>query len=116
MKINDIKHPLVRAAVQAMTDNDRDAWMQLFRPDAVLTDDGKAHDFVRWSDTELFGRARAYHVMPKSRGYFTSIERVEDDGLKVVGQFHADRWGDFQAFCRFHISDGKFTRLDVGQL
>jgi hypothetical protein len=52
----------------------------------------------------------------KSREHFTSIDRVEDNGLGVYGRYHCDQWGDFKTYYKFHINaSGKITRLDVGQ-
>ncbi len=47
---------------------------------------------------------------------FTSIDRVENNGLDLTGAFHSDRWGDFQTYFRFQLSPaGKINRLDIGQ-
>ena len=46
---------------------------------------------------------------------FTSIERVENQGLDT-GAFHSDRWADFRTYFRFQLSPaGKIKRLDIGQ-
>jgi hypothetical protein len=111
-----ITQPLVRQAVQAMNDNDRAAWMALFSADAMVTDDGKPHDFTDWSDTEVFAKKRAYLVLGKSRGYFTAIDRVTNEGTLIYGKFHSDRWGELDVYSRFHVRDGKIVRLDVGQV
>jgi hypothetical protein len=37
---------------------------------------------------------------------FTSIDRVENNGLDVSGAFHSDQWGDFQTYFRFQLSPG----------
>jgi hypothetical protein len=47
---------------------------------------------------------------------FTSIERVDNDGLDLVGAFHSDAWGDFRTYFDFQLSSaGKIVRLDIGQ-
>jgi hypothetical protein len=47
---------------------------------------------------------------------FTSIDRVENNGLDLIGAFRSDQWGDFQAYFRFQLSPaGKINRLDIGQ-
>ena len=116
MNMHLITQPLVRQAVKAMSDNDRAAWMALFAADTVLTDDGKPHDFTDWSDSEVFARKRAYLVLGKSRGYFTAIDRVTNDGTLIYGKFHSDRWGALDVYSHFHVRDGKIVRLDVGQV
>ena len=47
---------------------------------------------------------------------FTSIDRVENNGLDVFGAFHSDQWGDFRTYFKFHLSAaGKIRRLDIGE-
>ena len=47
---------------------------------------------------------------------FTSIDRVENNSLDLVGAFHSDQWGDFRTYFRFRLSgSGKIKRLDIGQ-
>ena len=106
MNSDQLTHPVVKAAVSTMNAGNREGWLALFAADAVLTDDGSPHDYVDWSNRELFGQ---------SRGYITAIDRVEDSGLTLYAQFHSDRWGDFPTFLKFQVQDGKITRLDVGQ-
>jgi hypothetical protein len=46
----------------------------------------------------------------------TKIERVENNGCDVYGQFHSDQWEDFRTCFRFHLTpDHKIKRLDIGQ-
>jgi hypothetical protein len=48
---------------------------------------------------------------------FTSIDRIENDGLNLVGSFHSEQWGDFRSYFRFQLSSaGKIARLDIGQV
>jgi len=47
---------------------------------------------------------------------FTTIDRVENGGLDLIGAFHSDKWGNFRAYFRFQLSStGKIKRLDIGQ-
>ncbi len=47
---------------------------------------------------------------------FTKIERVENNGCNVYGQFHSDQCGNFRTYFKFHLtSDHKIKRLDIGQ-
>lgn len=107
MNIEQLSNPTAKAALNAMRAGDREGWFALFTADAVLTDDGSPHDFREWSDSELFG---------ESRGYVTSIQHEEDEGLTLYAHFHSDRWGDFLTFMKFALEDGKIIRLDVGQV
>jgi len=94
----------VKAAIEALQKGDRSAWSALFEPDAKLYDDGEPRSLQKFTDDAL-GHER-----------FTSIERVENHGLDVVGAFHSDTWGDFRTYFRFQLSPaGKIKRLDIGQ-
>jgi hypothetical protein len=64
------------------------------------------HDFPDWCEKELFSSSLAY---------LYSIDKVEDGGLTIYGRFHSDQWGDFRTFLRFHVDNGKITKMAVGQ-
>jgi len=97
-------HPQVREALLAFQQARSADWSAAFSSKVQLFDDGNPRDFARFSK-EALGHER-----------FTSIEAVEDDGLRVVGQFHSDQWGDFRTYFRFHLgANGKFDRLEIGQ-
>jgi hypothetical protein len=94
----------VKAAIEALQKGDRKAWSALFEPDAALYDDGNPRPLQTFTEDAL-GHER-----------FTSIERVENHGLDIVGAFHSDQWGDFKTYFRFQLSPaGKIKRLDIGQ-
>jgi len=98
--------PVVKSALQAMSDGDRSAWLDLFEAHAILTDDGNDRDYKQWSDSEIFGAGR---------GRITSISKVVDRGVTIHANFHSARWGDFKTFWKFEIRDGKIVRLYVRQ-
>ncbi|MBI1281973.1 MAG: nuclear transport factor 2 family protein [Anaerolineaceae bacterium] len=102
-----LSHPIVKAAITALHAGDRKAWLALFVPDAVLTDDGSRRSYVEWSDTELFG---------KGNGRIIDILSEQDNGLTVNTLFHSNVWGEFKTFWTFQIQGDKIARLDVGQL
>jgi len=106
MNFDQIANTTVRAALEAMDAGQRDAWLALFAPNATLTDDGNAANFVTWSDSEIFGRGH---------GRLTTIDKVEENGTAVYGRFHSAQWGTFKTFFKFHVDSNKITRLDVGQ-
>ena len=100
----ELTNPTARAAITALQDGNRDAWSALFEADAKLYDDGRPRDLKKFTRDAL-GHER-----------FTSIERVEDNGLEVIGDFHSDKWGDFRTYFKFQLSaSGKIKRLDIGQ-
>ena len=105
MKTDALTNPIVKAAIEALQNGDREAWKTLFEPDVALFDDGSPRDFLRFT-RDAMGHER-----------FTSIDRVEKDGLYVTGGFHSDQWGEFRTYFRFHLSPaGKISRLDIGQV
>jgi hypothetical protein len=94
----------VKAAVEAWQQGDSSRWLSFFTGDAQLLDDGHPRNFHRFS-TEAIGHER-----------FTSIDKVEDDGLSVYGAFHSDTWGNFKTYFKFHLdSNGKINKLEIGQ-
>jgi ketosteroid isomerase-like protein len=104
MKTDASTNPTVRRVLAALEHGDRNAWDALFEPDARLFHDGTPRSF------ETFSRDALGHEP------CTSIERVENDGRDVIGQFHSDRSGDFRTYFKFHLSaSGKISRLDIGQ-
>ena len=104
MNTDKLKNPTVKAAIDALQKGDKKAWSALFEGDATLYDDGSLRSLAKFNQ-EAFGHER-----------FTSIERVESDGLDLVGAFHSDRWGDFRTYFKFQLSPaGKIKRIDIGQ-
>ena len=101
---DELKNPTVKAAIDALQKGDRNAWSALFEPDAKLYDDGSPRSL------ETFTKEALGHEK------FTTIEKVENDGLDLIGGFHSDQWGDFRTYFRFHLApSGKIKRLDIGQ-
>lgn len=100
-----LQNSTVRAAIEALNAQDRKAWEALFRPGATFADDGKEGSLAAFTNG-AFG---------KGCERFTRIDKVENNGLDVFGQLHSDTWGDFKACFKFHVQDGRITRLEVGQ-
>jgi len=99
-----LKNPIVKATIDALQAGDRTSWSAQFERDAELFDDGSPRSLEQFTRDAL-GHER-----------FTSIERVSEDGLEVIGAFHSDRWGDFKTYFRFELAaSGKIKRLDIGQ-
>src|SRR6267143_1505405 len=95
MKTDALTNPIVRAAIEALQNGNRKTWSALFEPDAELYDDGSPGSLKEFTRDAL-GHER-----------FTSIDRVENNGLDLTGAFHSDRWGDFlNAY-----AEGYFRRL-----
>ena len=99
-----LTNPVVKAAIEALQKGDRKAWSALFESDAKLYDDGAPRSLEKFTRDAL-GHER-----------FTSIDRVENNGLDLTGEFHSEQWGDFRTYFRFQLSPaGKIKRLDIGQ-
>src|SRR6266853_1717717 len=103
MKTAALTNPIVKTAIEALQNGNRKTCSALFEPDAELYDDGSPRGLKEFTRDAL-GHER-----------FTSIDRVENNGLDLTGAFHSDR-GDFQTYFRFQLSPaGKINRLDIGQ-
>jgi hypothetical protein len=104
MLTDGLTNPTVKAAIEALQKGDRLAWSALFEPDATLYDDGSPRNLQEFT-REALGHER-----------FTSLDRVTNDGLNLVGRFHSEKWGDFSSYFNFRLSPaGKIARLDIGQ-
>jgi hypothetical protein len=104
MEYGKISNSNVKAAIEAWQEDDAALWLSFFITDTQLLDDGHIRDFKKFS-TEAIGNER-----------FTSIDKVEDNGLSVYGHFHSDTWGDFKTYFKFHLDKtGKFDKLEIGQ-
>ena len=103
--LDAVGDPVVRSAVLAVNGRDKKRWFELFSEKPEFSDDGIPRDLVDWCEDELFGRHLAYIV---------SIDKVDDGGRTFYARYHSDKWGDFQTFWRFKVTDGKIYKLDVG--
>ena len=104
MEIGKLTNPTVRAAIEALQSGDVKAWKSLFEADAQLFDDGSPRSLANFTD-EAVGHER-----------FTAIDRVDNHGLDITGEFHSDKWGDFRTYFRFQLSAaGRIKRLDIGE-
>ena len=104
MNLDSLTNPTVKAAIEALQNGDKPSWKALFTAGAQMFDDGSPRSLEQFSESAL-GHER-----------FTKIERVENYGCDVYGQFHSDQWGDFRTYFKFHLTAAnKISRLDIGQ-
>jgi len=104
MQTQLLSNETVRRAIDALQQGDKKAWFSLFTGNALLFDDDSPLPFRPFFEKAL-GHER-----------FTSIDRVENDGLDVYGRFHSDQWGDFKTYFKFRLNaEGLIERLDIGQ-
>lgn len=102
--LDKLANPTVKAAITALQEGDREAWSALFEQSAKLYDDGRPRSLQAFTRDAL-GHER-----------FTSIDRVANDGLDLVGHFHSDLSGGSRTYFNFQLSPaGKILRLDIGQ-
>lgn len=104
MDTSKLTNPTVRKAYDALQAGDKAAWKAQFADTVTFTDDGKPRNFDKFS-ADAIGDER-----------FTSLDRVENDGTDLYGDFHSDKWGDFKVYFKFQVGgNDKITRLDIGQ-
>lgn len=104
MDTTKLTNKTAREAFEAWQKADTTKWLAHFTTDAKLLDDGNPRDFTKFS-TKAIGSE-----------YFTSIDKVENNGLHIYGHFHSDTWGDFKTYFKFHLNaNGKIYLLEIGQ-
>lgn len=103
MDVSKITNEQVKSAFEALQAGDK-SWYSYFTENPVMTDDGNTFDFKNF-----FSKALGTEK-------FLTIDKVENDGKDIYGNFKAGNWGTFKVFFKFHQNaDGKFDRLDIGQ-
>ncbi len=101
--MNKLSNPTVKAAFDAWQSGDLNAWLAQFSENAQLLDDGNPRDLNSFS--REIGKER-----------FTHVDRISNDSLEIVGDFHSDTWGDFRSYFRFTVDAlGKISKLEIGQ-
>ncbi len=104
MNTDKLTNTIVKNAIESWQKGDKQMFLSFCTIDAKLFDDGNPRDFQKFVK-EACGHER-----------FTSIDKVENNGLNVYGHFHTESWGDFKTFFKFHLNgEGKIVRLDIGQ-
>ncbi|MDR2235215.1 MAG: hypothetical protein LBE92_03750 [Chryseobacterium sp.] len=103
MDLSTITDPEVKMAVEALQAGDK-SWYSFFTENPVMTDDGNTVNF------------KSFFANALGKEKFLTIDKVENNGLDIYGNFQAGQWGTFPVFFKFHKnSEGKFDRLDIGQ-
>lgn len=99
-KITDLQ---VKQAIEALQAGDK-SWYSFFIENPAMTDDSNKVDF------------KSFFANALGKEIFLTIDRVENNGKDIYGNFKAGQWGTFPVFFRFHKNaEGKFDRLDIGQ-
>lgn len=102
--MSELSNPVVRRLVAAINGGDRDAFMAVLTPDAVLTDDGSPRPLGAWVDREIFS----------VNGHLT-VEREEEGGLRLLARYRNDTWGEMSTFWRFEVDGERISRIETGQ-
>lgn len=103
MDLSKLTNPKVKQAIEALQSGDK-LWYTYFTENATMTDDGHKVDF------------RNFFAKALGNEKFLTIDKVENEGKVIYGNFKAGQWGTFKVFLKFHQNtDGKFDRLDIGQ-
>ncbi|MBS1763995.1 MAG: hypothetical protein JSS90_03385 [Bacteroidetes bacterium] len=106
MDLSKLTNPNVKQAIEALQSNDLKSWYSYFTADAVFTDDGNTMNFKSFFDN-------AFNHKEK----FLTIDKVENQGKEITGNFYAGQWGTFKVFFKFQLNaEGKIKRLDIGQV
>lgn len=104
MNTDKITNPIVKSAIDALQKGDTQTWSALFAANAGFYDDGNKRDLTAFNKSAI-GHER-----------FTSIDKVENNGTAIFGNFHSEQWGDFKTYFKFTIdSEGKINKLEIGQ-
>lgn len=104
MDYSKITNPHVKSALEAWQNGDSETFLSYFEPHPKMTDDGNPRDFNDFVENAC-GHEK-----------YLSIDKVENEGKDIYGNFKAGQWGTFPVFFKFHQNaEGKFYRLDIGQ-
>ncbi len=105
MNLSLLTNETVKKAITALQENDKKTWYSCFTNNAAFTDDGRTMNFKSFFDNAFDKKEK-----------FLDIDRVDNEGKDIYGNFFAGQWGTFRVYFRFHLNDnGKFHRLDIGQ-
>ncbi len=105
MDTSIISNENVKKAINALQENNKTTFYSYFTSDAVFMDDGRTLDFKSFFDNAFDKKEK-----------FLTIDKVENNGKDIYGNFYAGQWGTFRVYFKFHQdADGKFNRLDIGQ-
>ncbi len=105
MDTSQLTNETVKKAFDALQQNDKQTWYSCFTANTAFTDDGRTLDFRSFFDNAFDKKEK-----------FLSIDKTENNGKDIYGNFYAGQWGTFRVYFRFHIGDdGKIYRLDIGQ-
>jgi hypothetical protein len=101
----ELSNPVIRDAMSALVQRDREEWLGMFHPDARIDDGFTDHVYTLWSDDFIF-EPTTFEVL--------AIIREDPDGDTVYTRINSTTWGEMNAFWRFTIENGEITHLRFG--
>ena len=105
MEIDKFTNETVKKAFEAWQNGNDKTFLSFFTKDVKLFDDGNPRDFQK------FVKDACGHEK------FTTVEKVENEGKDITGNFHTESWGDFTTYFKFQIdAEGKIDSLYIGQV
>lgn len=106
MDLNKISNETVRQAIEALQANDKAAFYSHFTSDAKFSDDGNEGNFKSFFDNAFSHKEK-----------FLTLDKIENDGKNLEGDFFAGQWGTFKVYFNFTLNgEGKIERIDIGQV
>lgn len=106
MEFSSLSNNAVKSALKALASKNLDAWYALFTDQVRLVENGKEGDFKTYFDEAMKYSARFLHV-----------EKENNNGLEVIGEYFAGRGGRFRASFTFQQNEqGKLNHLEIQQL
>ncbi|MEM0942158.1 MAG: nuclear transport factor 2 family protein [Bacteroidota bacterium] len=105
MNTENLTNSTVKEAIEALQAGGKETRLSFFSDDAVFTDDGNERDLKAFFDN-------AFNHEEK----FLTLDKVENDGKNLTGDFYAGRWATFKVYFNFHLKEDKIERLDIGQV
>lgn len=105
MDLAKITNEKVKEALDALQKNDKTAWYSYFTEDTQFTDDGRTMNFKSFFNNAFDKKEK-----------FLTIDKIENGGKDIYGNFYAGQWGTFRVYFKFFQNpEGKFYRLEIGQ-
>ncbi|OLT30604.1 hypothetical protein BJF83_07725 [Nocardiopsis sp. CNR-923] len=99
----DVTDRAVRALIEAINANDREAFAEALTPDATMSDDGSERDLFPWAEKEIFASNGRMDVVSAS-----------EEGRSLIADYRNDAWGAMRTRWDFTIVNGKVSRIDTG--
>lgn len=106
MDLSKISNETIKQAIEALQKNNKTAFYSHFSAEAKFSDDCNERDFKAFFDNAFSHKEK-----------FLTLDKIENDGKNLEGDFYAGQWGTFKVFFNFALdSNNKIVRVDIGQV